>query len=668
MRATGPVRFALSCLCNSPKRLWIILFACSALLAQPTRAADWPPIVPAELAMKDNPAEPGADAMILYREQLADATQSFETLYYRIKIFTKEGEKNADVEIPFVKGAEDIKDFHGRTIHPDGQVTEFEGKALEKVVIRAGSIKVIEKTMNLPDVTPGSIIEYRYKIQKDSDLIYNTYWHVQEGIYTKHAHFTYRPYVAANAPALYWRAMRLPPEMRPQKAKDGQFVLDLENLPGIPEEEYMMPVDELRGRVEFIYAWNELSKDPQEFWNNMGKKWFGEENSFVGKRGDIKQAADQAVSASDSPETKLRKLYARAQQIKNLDFQEERSVQEEKRDKQKDNGNVEDVLKHGYGTSQDVNRFFIALAQAEGFDAGSVWVTSRARGIFHMDLENPRELDDEFVWVHAGDKDYFLDPSVEFCPFDMIPWYETALSALRPTKQGATFMKVPDPPSTQSVVSRKVDLALDESGNFTGTFKLSFTGDRALGWREDGRNKDDAARRKMMLDDAKQYFPVDTKMELVSLNNWDKNDEPLEVVCKVSTNGLLQSAGRRVLMMADFLTAGRPQKFEHEGRKQSIYFGYPYEESDDIRIQMPMTLKIESVPSKQSLEPGGNLHYEYAASQDGAFLNVKRRVVVGGFLYPASAYGAIRQFFGQIKTNDEQQTIFQSASRTAANQ
>ena len=42
--------------------------------ARPARAIDWLPISPDDLALKDNPKQPGADAMILYREVVINAS------------------------------------------------------------------------------------------------------------------------------------------------------------------------------------------------------------------------------------------------------------------------------------------------------------------------------------------------------------------------------------------------------------------------------------------------------------------------------------------------------------------------------------------------------------------------------------------------------------------
>ena len=553
--------------------LCVAMFA--SLCPKSSEAQQWTPIAPEELAMKDNPTLPGSQAMILYREQLADANQATQNFYYRVKIFTEEGKKQGDVEIGFVKNLENVKDIHGRTVHPDGQAIEFDGQAMDKLIVKAGDIKVLAKTFTLPDVTPGSVIEYRYKVQRNSDFLWGDYWSVQDALYTKRAHFAYRPYSGPVMAELLWRAQRLPQGVAPQKQKDGSFAMDVSDIQGVPEEEYMVPVEELRARVTFIYTTEETTKDPKEFWDRVAKKWADSDEHYIGKRAGIRQAVDQTVAANDSPEVKLRKIYARAQQIRNLNAEEEKTSQEEKRDKTKANENVEDVLKRGYGTARQINLVFIAMAQAAGFDADTVWTKSRGEGVFHSELENPQELDVQFAWVHAGDKEYFLNPGQSLCPFDILPWYETGVSAMRPTKQGAVFVKTPMTPVTASRTERVGKFTLGMDGMLKGTLTVRYTGERALSRREDGRNEDDAGKRKLILDEMKQWLPSNSNVELAELNNWDKPDEPLEAQYTITMPANIEAAGRRALFPLGVYYAGRPQLFEHSSRQQQIYFHFP---------------------------------------------------------------------------------------------
>src|SRR5271154_7565518 len=120
-------------------RVFIYSFVAVILLlgglgSRPAPAGDdWLPIPPEDLALKDNPASPGAHAMILYRssavsEKYVDTDGAYIDEYQRIKIFTKEGTDRGSVEIPFFKESSDIQDIRARTIRPDGSIANFEGK------------------------------------------------------------------------------------------------------------------------------------------------------------------------------------------------------------------------------------------------------------------------------------------------------------------------------------------------------------------------------------------------------------------------------------------------------------------------------------------------------------------------------------------------------------
>ena len=73
-------------------------------------AEDWQPINPADLAAKDSPEKPGAHAIYLYREDIRDDTQDHDDFYERIKIFSEEGKKYADVELPYIRDVYSITD------------------------------------------------------------------------------------------------------------------------------------------------------------------------------------------------------------------------------------------------------------------------------------------------------------------------------------------------------------------------------------------------------------------------------------------------------------------------------------------------------------------------------------------------------------------------------
>ena len=628
-------------------------------------AADWPPVAPQDLSLKDNPAEPGAAAMILYREEIInnkDFHDFYSEHFYRIKIFNDSGKKYADVELPSSKIFGEVRDVHGRTIHPDGKVIEFDGKVLDKLLAKAGDLKVQAKAFSLPDVTPGSIIEYTYKVQLPSAYLAPANWAVQDAVYTRRGHFVYRPFTGGTTAALLWRAMHLGDIKPPHKESDGSWAMDVNDVPGLPEEDFMLPLNEVRGRIEFYYTQERHTADAKQYWDNIAKIWADEDEKFIGKRGSIRELAQQVTAGADSPESKLRKLYARAQAIHNFDYDPEKTVQEAEREKAKKDTSVDDVLKRGTAGKFNVNRFYVALAQAAGFDAGITWVRARTLSFFHPEMQDRLELNEALVWVHAGDKDYYLDPGNPFCPFDMLPWYETFTTSMRPTKLGAIFTETPLPPAAQSTTYRIAQFTLDPDGSLAGTFTIRYTGQGAFIRRMDARNQDETGRKKMVTDEVKSLLPSSATFELTTLSGWEKNGEPLEAVGKVSMPNIATVAGRRVLLQLSAYTTGTRQRFESTKRTQDVYFAYPSAIADDFTIQLPANLQTATIPNPKLYNLGNEFHYEIAVKQENSALHVQRKINVNGVLYPVDSYRDIRSFYSLAKSYDEQQVVLQSAA------
>lgn len=643
---------------------WSILLVSSIclgfLLPNATSAADeWLPINPADLALKDNPASPGSHAMILYREEHTNSMQAFYTEYMRIKIFTEEGKKYGDVEIPFVKGLSDVKDVRARTIRPGGSIVNFEGKPFEKVVVKAGGVKVLEKTFSLPDVQPGCIIEYKYRLQKDSDFYWNTSWEVQQSLFTREAKFSITPPSGPEAPGLYWNTFGLPNDLKLQKQKDGSYALDLQNVAGVQQEDYSLPDSDLYSRVEFFFL-SGTPKTPQQFWKDISKFWNDEIDRFVNKKAVLEQVVAQTVSASDSPEAKLGKLYARVQQIRNTSY-EDKTVQEENREKLKDNNNVEDVLKHGYGTGRDINWLFLGLARAAGFPANEVYVVPRSEGVFRSSLLNARQFSADVVRVKVGTQDIYLDPASKFYPYGFLPWSETSASGLVVDKDSANLITTPAPKSDNATLERHATLQLAQDGSATGTLALDFTGTWGSAIRYDERDEDDSGRRKDIADEIKGWLPSDAKFEITKMSAWDDYASPLQIEGTLTLPSYGTTAGNKILVPATPFIAPEPSSFRSATRVNNIYFNYPYRENDEVALKLPAGYQVESLPSPNQI-PSGPMQYSVSMAKQGGELDSSRTFYENGLLYDVKFYGVIRHIFDEVKSGDDEQAILEPAA------
>ena len=627
---------------------------------------DWQPIDPADLALKDNPKAPGADAMILYRDSMVDAHESSDLEYLRIKIFTQAGTKRADVEIPFVKGFNDIKDIRARTIRPDGTIVNFEGKPFEKTVVKVTGLKYLAKTFTLPDVQPGCIIEYKYRDQYDSSLYINSEWTIQGELFTRLARFAIKP---DQGPApLYYRSYHLPTNVAPQRQSNGWYALEVHDLPGVDDEAYMPPLKSLQARVEFYYrsAAEPQKETAEEFWKRIGKSWNETVDRYVDKKSALAADVSRTVSPDDPPETKLRKIYARVEQIRNLSMEDEKTEKEEKAEKLKLNMNAEDVLKRGYGGAGQINYTFIGLLRAAGFDATALFVAPRTADMFRPEMRDTGQLTANLVWVHAGTKDYFLDPGARFYPFGFLPWFESSTWGIRVSKEGGKLTQTPDLPSAGSTIVRHAEVAMDAEGSVSGKLLVDFTGVEGAARRHDDRDEDEAGRKKSLQDEIKGWLPAESTFEVTTLANWDNIEEPLRVEGTVKVPGVGTSAGRRMLVPAELFQASQPKAFQPEKRVNPIYFAHPFEELDDLKLGLPSGFKPDVLPPTAAVKPGP-VSYEIAVESKGEQVEVKRHLVVNAISFDVKAYPAFRNFFNSVKTNDELQIVLQTAPSAKSN-
>ncbi len=612
---------------------------------------DWLPITPEELALKDNPAQPGSSAMILYREMFTDDLNAFEKNYYRIKVFTEEGKKQADVEIPYFKGPFWLDDIKARTIRPDGSVVEFTGKPFDKMIVKYRWLKYNARVFTLPQVEVGSIIEYQYKLRWNSMWLYGTRWSFNRTLFTRRARFSLRPNGAMN---LNWISIRVPGNKAPQE-KDGLLQMELENIPGLPQEEYMPPEEELTMRVSFFYT-RESLVPPDQFWKREGKQWSAIVDDFIGDRKGIREAVGGIVGPNDSPEEKLRKIYARVRQIRNLAYERTKTEKEEKREKLKDNNNVEDVLKHGYGGRWEINRLFVALARAAGFPADVVRIARRDNVFFNFSLLDDDQLNSEVAVVRLGNEDRYFDPGTRFCPFGLLAWERTGVKGIRLDKDGGVFVTTTQPVSAGAVEERTAALRLDEEGSLQGTVQVLYRGQPALRRRLDALDEDDAGRKKMIEDEVKGWFPSAAQIEITSITGWEGSEEPLTVECTLNLPGFAIPTGRRLLLPLGLFQSQEQHPFRHAQRVHPIYFRYPFQDVDRVTIELPEGYRIESLPAPRD-KPADLGRYRIAGQNQPGRLQVERLLVVNGFYFDKAYYTLLRSFYDEVKKGDEGQAV-----------
>ena len=630
-------------------------------------ADEWQPISPDELKMTSLPEAPGAPAVILYRQVDRDdsARTGNQYNYVRVKILTEEGRKYGDVEIPFFKDQGSIHGLKARTIRPDGTVANFDGKAYDKTIVKARGLKYLAKTFTLPDVQVGSIIEYHYSYDLHEGYVYDSRWILSDELFTKYAKFSLKPNKDF---ALRWSwpvglpAGTVPPKQEPL----GPIRMEARNIPAFQIEDFMPPENELKFRVDFTYTDGDLEKEPEKFWKKLGKKLNDRAEGFMGKRKAMEQAVAEIVSANDTPEGKLQKIYARVQQVHNTSFDLEKSEQEQKRDKQKEIGNVEELWKQGRGNARQINWLFVALARAAGFDAYSVYISARSQYFFKPEIMNASQLDGDVALVKVNGKDIYCDPGSKFAPFGLLPWEETFVRGLRLDKEGGSWVDTSLPESSASTITRTAQLKLEDDGSLSGKLTITFSGLEALSRRNEERNEDETDRKKFLEDQVREYVPVGIEVELTNKPDWSAAAPTLTAVYDLKVPGWASGAGRRALLPVGLFGATEKQLFEHANRVHPVYFQFPFQKMDDVSIDLPLSWQVSSVPKPVDHDAKA-AKYTLKVESDKGTLHLTRTLRSDLLMIDTKHYGTLRSFFQAVRTGDEQQIIVQPAAAAASN-
>jgi hypothetical protein len=633
------------------------LFGALALCAvgTMTHAEDWIPIAPEDLKMTTEPKAPVASAIYLYRQVDRDDNAPDEVIYSRIKILTEEGRKYADVEIPYDGATERIRSIQARTILPDGSIVNFDGTIFEKPIVKGRGVKLLAKTFTLPNVRVGSIIEYRYRHELRVGYVFDSHWTLSDELFTRHAKYSLSP--SNEFTVRYSWPIGLPAGTLPPKKDGSRIRMEAHDIPAFVTEDFMPPERELKYRVDFIYVADSNSeKEPDAFWKKFGKQRFREVEAFVNERRAMGQAVAQIVTAADSPETKLRKIYARTQQIRNLSFERAKSEQEIRREAQKEADDVTDVWKRGYGDGLEVTWLFLALARAAGIAADPVLVSTRNEYFFNLRMMNPAQLNSNVVLVTLDGKELFLDPGTAFTPFGLLPWHETAVKGLRLNKDGGVWVATPVSAPADSRIVRKANFKLTPTGTLEGTVSVTHTGLEALWLRLEERNDDDTERKQFMEELLQADIPTGTNVKLTNSPMWNTSDPTLTAEYEVTIPGWAVTTGQRALFAVGLFGGRQKHLFEHASRIHPLYFSFPNTLEDDITIQLPADWQATSLP-KPHHEDKKVANYDVEATGEQGSLHIKRSLALNLMLLDSKFYLSLRDFFQLVRTGDEEQII-----------
>jgi hypothetical protein len=617
-----------------------------------------------ELKMTSDPKAPGAAAVYLNREETTDDTLHFHGYYERIKVLTEKGKEQATIRIPYERGSFKVTDIRGRTIHADGTIIPLTATPSDLTDIKSKNYQVNTMVFTLPDVEVGSILEYRLDLRYDDSLVVSPNWEIQQPFFVHKAHYLFKPAevggwhsITNNRGQILDRqtyvvtGVTLAQVVRNAR---GFYSVDLTDIPALPSEDWMPPLNTIRWRVEFYYTY---AHSGQEFWESEQKQWTKETDRFTNPNGQLKQAAATLFTAGDSDEQKARKIYAAVMKLNNTDFGRKKSEAERKAEKLKAIKNADDVWKQQSGTSDEIALLYVALGRAAGLKVWPMQVVNRNRAIFDASYLSTYQLDDYLAVVELNGKEVYLDPGEKMCPFGILHWKHYLASGFRLSDKGASIATTPANTYKQAAVQRNANLNVDADGSVHGTIRVAMNGPDALKWRQLALENDQEEVKKQFVESMSELIPDGVHVDFDHFTGLDDVESNLLAVLKVNGN-MGTATGKRFFLPGLFFESHAKHPFVAQDKRTTpIDVHYARMEQDDATYNLPPDFTVESTPATADVSwTGFALLRIKSAAKEGS-VTVQHAFARNFTLLESKEYNDLHDFYTKVDSADQQQLI-----------
>ncbi|HEY6327774.1 MAG TPA: DUF3857 and transglutaminase domain-containing protein, partial [Blastocatellia bacterium] len=574
-------RFISLLLCAIP----LIGISIPLLPAGSAATSGWKPVSADDLSITAaGIGYPNADAAIVFRDGELDDDSPEGTvmkIYVRLKVFTERGRRYADVQLPYRMDLGKITDVHARTITPDGRAIEVEKKdVFDKLLLTSGRNVWRAKTFSMPNVGPGSMIEYRYRQVYPAGFGYFAL-DLQADLFIKDLEYRVKP-ERSSSMDVRWVAFnsKNPDDFAPKW--NGSYRITAQNIPPFRREPLMPP--EAAVKVwGWLYYSKETQTDADKYWQEYGQHMYEESMSETRPTAAIRGVVDSITLPADSVEVRIARIYNYVQrEIRLVDAEIVAA------DHLKHNSDADQTLRRRYGTPSDINTLFAALLRAAGLDARVAELTTRDENLFHHSFPDAFQFNSEVTAVAQPDGTFkFFDPGSRYCPAGMLAWPKEGVPALVFDKESPPFVVTSITPADRNREDHTMTVAPLPDGRVKLVAKIELTGQRAMDLRNETAMSAAEGQQAPILDDLTGGLSGAVFASPVQFMGITDENAPVGISYECIIPALAPPGEKRLLLRPALLGRQNEMLFTAETRINKIYFHYPSSETDRLKIEIP---------------------------------------------------------------------------------
>ncbi len=634
----------------------------------------WGKVSPEEWAVKVCPIDTSANAMVLIDSEFVSfkyneyGLNTVYEVYKRIKLLNKEGFGYATIKIPYYShlNSETFEQLDAQILTKDeaGQVraTKLKSNAIfDEDMTDFWTFKKFA----FPEVTEGSIIEYRYTLVARSFGSLHD-WFFQSEMPTlrsaiklkvpDYVHYTATPQGDVNLnqyksePYSEFMDVNMLVKggmVRQQQAVNGMVsYYVMKNIPALKPEAYVTTVDDYRARMTFPLYSITIPYDKirmfNESWDEIGAKLmksdnFGQHlNEIVGEH---LVAAKTLTNGLPDTMEKIKAVYTNL--TSKMKWNGQYRLYPSRR--------LSKSYTEGSGNSSDINILLIAMLRAAGIKSDPVLVSTRNNGMIARAYPRYRQFNNVIALVEVDSTWILLDAASPFKPFQLLGENNLNYQGLRINKKSkaladeynSTWIDInPSKNATKSLIST---ITIDSAG-YMGT-KTIFTATDypAVKCREQLEKE---SPKDCLKSNIKFSNGVDLKDEKVeNEKDFDKKlrfSFTLENKENALQGGFLYVNPFPVKFITD-------NPFKLTSRTYPVDFGYPFQQNILGTITIPDNYKVSELPKSMNIKlSDGSAGFTFLAAQVENSIQIKSTLSVNQNQFKPNMYEDLKMLYAKM--------------------
>ena len=581
-------------------------------------------------------------------------------VHRRIKILKRAGFDEGDIAIHYYSNdnSSSVTNLKVKVFNPDGSdVTLAKGDIFKEKI----SDDISAKKFSVPNLTEGSIIDYKYTLISKNVFSLNR-WIFQKNIPVRLSEYIVKTpewykYVSlkVGGPIFSDSPINVP-EQIPFKVGGGRMAeVDVEfsttryyaeNLPAMKEETYVTTMEDYMASIQFQISSIEIPGRSVETimtsWNDIAKNSVGAESAVNSNSFQLSQASKQTMTAATTDLDKVKAAYDFV--LKNIEWNGSYYYSM--------NDNLDEVFKEKSGSAGEMNAMLLFLLKRAGIKASPVLISTRDNGKTIEVYPILSQFNHVLVAAEVEGKRYLLDATEKNRPIDFPATNSLNKRGWIVSDDGQQeWINIKAPKSGDVFMT---NMTLDGEGNLTGDFSASCSGYSGFNEREVAKGDKEGRYWQKRLGE----FNAEAEVKDVSYEGMDKNDKHMKAKMTCNIPDAAQVSGDFIYLSPIVYSNFDENPFKLEKRLYPVDISHPFKEQLIVNLTIPEGYAVEELPEQVNLVlPNKGGKYQYLVSQNENVLQIIWKINMKQLLFSPEEYKGVKDFFDMIMEKQGEQIV-----------